>query len=271
MGRALQSSCLGPEPWALGAGGCWSAGRMGSFCWSIPCPAWCLTGPQGLFPGPAGFRAPASSGRCSGVSRGWRTFATTFSGSKLERTSSATSIRVPCGEMGCSRVPEPGFQAPRSRLLVKQPVPQAVLLVRPGREIEPQLLSCLEWRFRLFLPASSEPSSGPAQTRQGTAPCAEWEGSPLATCGSTGREGLLLPLWFEPNSEKTCPGSFQHLQALPAPQQLAQRLCPSLGAGGNPEKGVLVTETWLCLLLPPSMSEGYLNFHCQIKKTRSHP
>lgn len=63
----------------------------------------------------------------------------------------------------------------------------------------------------------------------------------MAACSSAGRAGLLLPLRSEPNLERTCPGSFQPLQAPPGPQQLAQRLCPSLGAGGNPEKAALVT------------------------------
>lgn len=61
------------------------------------------------------------------------------------------------------------------------------------------------------------------RSRQGTAPCAEWGGGPAATCGPTGREGLLLPFWFRPNSERTCPGSFRHLQAPPGPPQLALR------------------------------------------------
>lgn len=80
------------------------------------------------------------------------------------------------------------------------------------------------------------------RSRQGTAPCAEWGGGPAATCGPTGREGLLLPFWFRPNSERTCPGSFRHLQAPPGPPQLAQRLCAASGAGGNPEKGA--PGTW---------------------------
>lgn len=165
-----------PQPRALGAwgGGCWSVGRTGSFSWSIPCPARGLTEPQGLFPGPAGFRAPASSGPWSGLSGGWRTFATTFPGSKVERIHFPSAPR---GEMGC-HVCLTLASSPEVKAAGDTAYPPGGPPGTSRPRGKPQLLSCPERQCRLFLPArallpvlSGEEAPWPPAAPQGGRVC----------------------------------------------------------------------------------------------------
>lgn len=183
-------------------------------------------------------------------------------------------VRLPHREVGYSCVPDPGLPGPEVKAAwcerALPPTGSSWYGPPRGKPAAPFPPVMAPPALLPACPALQNPLQvpPPRYSHQGTAPCTGLQGSPachLQLHSDAGGEDLLLPFWFEPNSEGTGPGSFQH------PLRAAALRGPSLGAQAETLRGLTCHGKLAVLAAVTVCVRWVFSLHCRIKQTRPPP